>query len=145
MSFRKQDFGEIGYGGVVTLASWWDGNRISKGSLADKAVVKKAGFWTYWGIGLFSTLSSVMGWFRRQDLWMEHISHGFLYDVPRQVFNLVQSQRAAPHYVADDAAAALQEARSIINAAKQQQPAGRETHGRAGDTIYGTQKPELIR
>ncbi len=115
---RMQDLGELGYGGVVTMAGWWDAKRIASGSLTVKDFYKKAGFWTYWGVGLLSTLASQFGWFRRYDTWFEHMSHGFIYDVPRQLFNLVQSQRTAPTMVSGDAASALREAQEIVNAAR---------------------------
>lgn len=92
---RMQDFGEIAYGGGVTLAEWWDDRRIADLKITEKDIFKKASFWTYLGIGLPATLMSAMGWWRRQELWLEHISHGFLYDVPRFIYNLVQAMGTA--------------------------------------------------
>jgi len=88
---RMQDFGEIAYGGAVTVTEWWDDKRIEDGKIANKDIFKKASFWTYLGIGLPTTLMSAMGWWRRQEVWLEHISHGFLYDMPRFIYNVVQA------------------------------------------------------
>lgn len=91
MAIRMQDIGELAYGGLVTGAEWWDSNRITQGTLLDSEVFKKAGFYAYLVPGLFATLASAFGWWRRQELWVEHISHGFLYDVPRFLYKTVQS------------------------------------------------------
>jgi len=86
---RMQDFGEIAYGGAVALTEWWDGKRIEEGKLADSELWKKASFWTYLGVGLPVTLMSALGWWRRWGIWQEHLSHGFLYDFPRFIVNVV--------------------------------------------------------
>jgi len=91
MSIRMQDFGEIAYGGAVTLTEWWDDRRIADGKIAKKDLWKKASFYTYLGIGLPATLISAMGWWRQMGLWAEHVSHGFLYDMPRFIYNVVQA------------------------------------------------------
>lgn len=91
MSIRMQDFGEIAYGGAVTLTEWWDDRRIADGKIAKKDIWKKASFYTYLGIGLPATLISAMGWWRQMGLWAEHVSHGFLYDMPRFIYNIVQA------------------------------------------------------
>ena len=91
MGIRMQDLGEIGYGGAVTLTEWWDDRRIADGRIAKKDIWKKASFYTYLGIGLPATLISAMGWWRQMGLWCEHVSHGFLYDMPRFIYNVVQA------------------------------------------------------
>jgi len=88
---RMQDIGEITYGGAVTLTEWWDDRRIADGRIAKKDIWKKASFYTYLGIGLPATLMSAFGWWRNMEKWTEHISHGFLYDMPRFVYNIVKS------------------------------------------------------
>ena len=88
---RMQDFGEIAYGGAVTLTSWWDDRRIEDGRIATKDIWKKASFYTYLGIGLPATLMSAFGWWRQVEKWSEHISHGFLYDMPRFIYNIVKA------------------------------------------------------
>jgi len=130
---KMQDLGELGYGGVVTLAGWWDSKRIADGKLSQKQLFKKAGFWAYWGIGLAATLNSQFGWWKKGQSWSENISHGFIYDVPRQVFNLMQSQRAVPEMIAGDAAAAVREARAIISAAQR---------AKTGDAYQAIQNPQ---
>ncbi len=89
----RQDFGELIYGGAVTAAEWWDSKRILDGTLQQKEILKKAGFWTYMVVGLGATLASVFGWMRRQEAWWEHISSGFIYDLPRQTVNAVTSMQ----------------------------------------------------
>jgi len=88
---RIEDFGEISYGGIVTLTEWWDNKRIDQGKIGAKDVFKKASFYTYLGVGLTATLMSVFGWWRRYEPWAEHVSHGFLYDLPRFAYNLTKS------------------------------------------------------
>jgi len=84
-----QDFGEIAYGGAVTLTEWWDDRRIADGKIGQTDLWKKASFYTYLGIGLPATLMSAFGWWRQMEKWTEHISHGFLYDMPRFIYNVV--------------------------------------------------------
>ena len=91
MGISMQDVGEVAYGGVVTLAEWMDAKRIKEAKLKSGDVLKKYSTWTYLGIGLFATLSSAFGWLRRYEGWMEHVSHGFLYDLPRFSVNLVKA------------------------------------------------------
>lgn len=110
---RMQDFGEIAFGGVVTLTEWWDDKRIDEGKIASNEVWKKASFWTYLGIGLTATLMSAMGWWKRQELWTEHISHGFLYDVPRFIYGVVKSMGATAGR-GGSKSAAVREAQEII-------------------------------
>lgn len=118
---RMEDFGEIAYGGVVTLTEWWDNQRITEGKIAKKDILKKASFYTYLGVGLTATLSSAFGWWRTQEKWMEHISHGFLYDMPRFILNVVQSMGTASRSVQSDA---VRQAQEILRQ-RQQLPAGR--------------------
>lgn len=88
---RMQDAGEVVYGGAVTLAEWMDTKRIREAKLKSSEVLKKYSTWAYLGVGLFATLSSAFGWFRRYETWTEHISHGFLYDLPRFSYNLIKA------------------------------------------------------
>ena len=88
---RIEDFGEIAYGGAVTLTEWWDNKRIDEGKIARKDVFRKASFYTYLGVGLAATLISTFGWMRRWERWSEHISHGFFYDLPRFAYTLSKS------------------------------------------------------
>lgn len=106
---RMEDFGEVAYGGAVTLTEWWDNKRVEDGKIAKKDVFKKASFYTYLGVGLTATLSSAFGWWRAQEKWMEHISHGFLYDMPRFTLNIVQSMGAGSRSTRSDAVRQAQE------------------------------------
>jgi len=101
---RIEDFGEIVYGGAVTVTEWWDNKRIEEGKLTKKDIFKKASFYTYLGIGLAATLSSVFGWMRRWERWSEHLSHGFMYDLPRFAYNLSKSMSAAGRSSSESAA-----------------------------------------
>ncbi len=111
---KVQDLGEIGYGGVVTLAEWWDSKRIADATLKDSELWKKAGFWTYLGIGLPATLISAFGWWRRQEKWMEHLSHGFMYDFPRFIYNVVMDLRAPEGAGAGGNNVAVKQAKEIL-------------------------------
>ena len=110
---RMQDFGEIAYGGAVTLTGWWDDRRIEDGRIGKKDIWKKASFYTYLGIGLPVTLMSAMNWWARQGLWLEHISHGFLYDMPRFIYNIVQSMGAESR--GRTGSDAIRQAQEILN------------------------------
>jgi hypothetical protein len=110
---RMQDFGEISYGGIVTLSEWWDDKRIDEGTIADKDIWKKASFWTYLGIGLPMTLVSAMGWWPQMRLWAEHISHGFLYDMPRFIYNITKAMGTESR--SQSKAEALREAQQILD------------------------------
>ena len=109
---RIEDFGEIAYGGVVTLTEWWDNKRIADGKITSKDVFKKASFYTYLGVGLTAPLISVFGWMKRWERWSEHVSHGFLYDLPRFAYTLSKSMTAESSRGAGSAA--VKEAQRII-------------------------------
>lgn len=109
---RTEDFGEIGFGGALTLATWWDDKRIGEGKIATKDVLKKASFYTYWGVGLASTLVSAFGWMPKWQRWAEHISHGFLYDLPRNTYNL--SQALGTQGGRGSSSAAVKEAQRLV-------------------------------
>jgi len=110
---RIEDFGEITYGGAVTLAEWWDNKRITEGKIGTKDVFKKASFYTYLGVGLTATVMSVFGFMRRWGTWQEHVSHGFFYDLPRFTYNLSKSLGSEGR--SRSGSAAIQEAQRIIN------------------------------
>jgi len=109
---RIQDFGEIAYGGAVTLTSWWDNKRIEQGKIGTKDVLKKASFYTYLGVGLGATLISVFGWMRRYEVWAEKISTGFFYDLPRFVYDMNKTLSAAGR---GSESAAVREAQRILS------------------------------
>lgn len=119
---RIEDFGEVTYGGVVTLSEWWDNKRISEGKIGNKEVFKKASTYTYLGVGLTATLMSVFGWMRRWERWSEHVSHGFLYDMPRFAYNLSKAMSSGGRNQSQSAA--IQQAQRILN--QRQLASGRE-------------------
>jgi hypothetical protein len=108
-----QEFSEIAYGGAVTVTEWWDNKRIAAGTLATKQILKKASFYTYLGIGLPATLMSAFGWWKKGEKWTEHLSHGFLYDFPRFIYNIVQALRTTSASPASESRA-VQEAKEIL-------------------------------
>ena len=121
---RIEDFGEIGYGGLVTLTEWWDNKRIDEGKIGTGDVFKKASFYTYLGVGLAATLMSVFGWMRRYERWSEHVSHGFLYDLPRFAYSLTKALGSSRK---GSGSSAVNEAQRILNEkmAARALPAGR--------------------
>ncbi len=110
---RIEDFGEVAYGGAVTLTEWWDNKRIEEGKIATKDVFKKASFYTYLGVGLVATLASVFGWMRRYERWTEKVSAGFLYDLPRFGYNLTKTLSAQGRSRGSESAA-VKEAQRIV-------------------------------
>lgn len=137
MALRMQDVGELAYGGAVTLAQWWDSDRIKKGQLADKDVLKKAGFYTYLVIGLGATLANVFGWWRRGDAWTERLMHGFIFGLPGFVYEMVktlQTSSVSTHSRAD----ALAQANAILAARQARERAA------AGKTNYAVTDPNEI-
>jgi hypothetical protein len=134
---KMSDSGPLLYGAAVTLADWWDGKRLAElgTTLTSKDVFKMAATWTYLGVGLLATLSSVLGWFRRYDPWMEATSHGFLYDLPRFVYNTAKSLGSGT--AAGATSRAVREAQAI--AQQKALGAGR----RVGVPVSQTTKPEF--
>ncbi len=128
---RIQDFGEIGYGGIVTLTEWWDNKRIDQGKIGKGDVFKKASFYTYLGVGLTATLMSVFGWWRRYEHWSEHVSHGFLYDLPRFAYNLTKALGAGSKRGSDSSA--VEQAQKILN---ERLKARALTQGRTAERSY---------
>lgn len=123
---RMQDLGEIGYGGAVTLTAWWDQRRIDDGRITKREILKKASFWTYLGVGIPVTLMSAFGWWRRWERWFEHMSHGFLYDMPRFIFSVVQDLREEETTTTTSKSEAVKKAQEILNR-KKAELSGRET------------------
>lgn len=125
---RMQDVGEFAYGGAVTLADWWDSDRIKKGQLADKDLIKKAGFWTFLGIGLVASVVNLAGWWRRGDAWTERLMHGFIYGIPGVVYSTITSLRTTTG--TQSRAGAVAEAQAIL--------ASRQARERASAANSGT-------
>ena len=129
---RIEDFGEIAYGGVVTLTEWWDNKRIDQGKIGAGDVFKKASFYTYLGVGLAATLMSVFGWMRRYERWSEHVSHGFLYDLPRFAYSLTKALGSSR---GGSGSSAVNEAQRILNE-KMRAKALTQGGGRTADRSY---------
>jgi len=130
---RIEDFGEIAYGGAVTLTEWWDNKRIDQGKIGTKDVFKKASFYTYLGVGLAATLISVFGWMRRYERWSEHVSHGFLYDLPRFAYNLTKAMGSSSKRGSGAESRAVQEAQKIL---QERMSAKALTQGRTAERSY---------
>jgi len=109
---RIEDFGEVAYGGAVTLSEWWDNRRIEEGKISTKDVFRKASFYTYLGVGLVAILMSVFGWMRRYERWTEKVSTGFLYDLPRFAYNMSKTLSAKGRGRTESAA--VKEAQRIV-------------------------------
>ena len=139
---RIEDFGEIAYGGAVTLTEWWDNKRIADGKITNKDIFKKASFYTYLGVGLAATLISVFGWMKRWERWSEHVSHGFLYDLPRFAYNLSKSMGAAGRGGAGSAA--VQEAQRILRRGAVPQGAVQLAAGRETQRSYQPEMEQAI-
>ena len=131
---KMQDIGELGYGGLVTLSEWYDQKRIDEGKLTNKDILKKVSLYAYLIPGGIATLTSAFGWWRGVKPWDEHISHGFIYDFPRFVKNMVDVMGEDTSRNAGDSAA-VREAQRIL-AAKKQAEQRRLTHGKVTDRSY---------
>jgi len=132
---RIEDFGEISYGGLVTLTEWWDNKRIDEGKIGTKDVFKKASFYTYLGVGLAATLMSVFGWMRRYERWSEHVSHGFLYDLPRFAYSLTKALGSSGKRGRGSESSAVQDAQRILNE-KMRAKALTQGSGRSAERSY---------
>jgi hypothetical protein len=77
-------------------------------------LLKHAHFYTYLVLGLGATIVSAFHLWRSKESWMEHVSHGFIYDFPRQVFNAVQSLKTPPGASTTGDSQAVREARAIL-------------------------------
>lgn len=115
MAIKMQDIGELAYGGLVTLTEWYDDKRIDEGKITKKDVLKKASFYGYLIPGGFCTLTSAFGWVRALKPWDEHIQHGFIYDFPRFIKNMVGAMRTER----GSSSAAVREAQRILQERKQ--------------------------
>jgi len=114
MSLKMEDIGELAYGGLVTFTEWWDTKRVNAGTITKKQLLKQAHFYTYLVIGVAATVVSAFHLWRSKESWMEHVSHGFIYDAPRQVFNAVQALKTPPGASTTGDSAAVREARAIL-------------------------------
>jgi len=147
LALKIYDLGELGYGGLVTLTEWYDTKRIKAGTLEKKEILKKFSFYTYVVIGLGATVISFMNGLSekkgRRGIapgWMEHISHGFIYDLPRQIFNNVEALLTPPGMSTTGADSnAVKQARAIL-----EQKTRAAAHARAGDLYVPRNNPQPI-
>jgi len=130
---RIQDLGEIGYGGLVTATEWWDNKRIDEGKIGAGDVFKKASTYTYLGIGVAATLMSVFGWLPRYEPWAEHVSHGFLYDIPRFARNMTLALTAGGRRGRGSESKAVDQANRIL---REKMKTKALTEGRTADRSY---------
>lgn len=113
---KMQDIGELGYGGLVTLSEWYDDKRIEEGKITKKDILKKISTYAYVLPGGLCTLTSAFGWIRALKPWDEHISHGFIYDFPRFLKNIVGAMKAEAGK--GSSSAAVREAQRILERRK---------------------------
>ena len=124
MAIRVEDVGEVAYGGLVTASKWWDAQRMADGKLTNKDILKKMSTYAYLVPGGAATIMSAFGTWRRYNTWLEHVSHGFMYDFPGWLTGVIQSMQGA-----DARSAAVREAQRIINGETQHQlSAGQHTN-----------------
>ncbi|MCK5235860.1 MAG: hypothetical protein KAR06_02650 [Deltaproteobacteria bacterium] len=126
MSIVVEDLGEIAYGGLVQAAGWWDEKRIADGALTSRDILKKFETWAYLLPGGGATIMSAFGVWQRQETWLEHISHGFMYDFPRFLRTVVTSMQGG----GGTASKAVAEAQRLVRqgaTAKHLSAAGRAT------------------
>ncbi len=109
MAIRVEDMGELAYGGLVTASKWWDAQRMADGKLTEKDIHKKISTYAYLIPGGVATIMSAFGSMRRYEVWLEHVSHGFMYDFPGWLTNVIQSMQRT-----SSRSAAVREAQRIL-------------------------------
>lgn len=127
---RVEDIGELAFGGLVTATEWYDKQRIDDGKLTEKDILKKFSTYAYLIPGGAATIMSAFGVWRGMERWNEHISHGFMYDFPRFLKNVVTAMRQGGG--AGARAQSVREANRIIQETQRQQLTG----GRTTDRSY---------
>lgn len=120
MAIRVEDTGELAFGGLVTAARWWDGQRIADGKLTNRDILKKMETYAYLIPGGGATILSAFGMWRRYERWLEHISHGFMYDFPSWLVSVIQAMQTTAAR-----SAAVREAERIVSSGSRQLGAGR--------------------
>ena len=115
---KLQDVGVLGYGGLVTGLTAWDNKRIEDGTIKEKDLVKKAGFWGYLVPGGVSLFANAFGWMRRYEPWTERLSHGFIYGFPAFVKDVVDIYKEEPVGAARGAAGTAAKNAAVVEAQK---------------------------
>ena len=119
MAIVVEDLGPLGYGGLVTAATWWDEQRAARGEGLPNEILKQLGTCAYLIPGGLATAFSAFGIWRQQESWMEKIQAGFIYDFPRFLRSVVTSMQSNGGTASS---AAVREAQRLVNtrqAAKQ--------------------------
>ena len=138
---KMQDIGELGYGGLVTLAEWYDDKRIEEGKITKKDILKKISTYAYVLPGGLCTLTSAFGWVRALKPWDEHISHGFIYDFPRFLKNIVGAMREPAGK--GSSSAAVREAERLLELQRRRSTSKQLNEGR--HTSAWAYTPEEVR
>lgn len=145
---KLQDVGVLGYGGLVTGLTAWDEKRIEEGTITEKDLVKKAGFWGYLVPGGLSLFANAFGWMRRYEPWTERLSHGFIYGFPafvKDVVDIYREEPVAARGAAGTAAkkAAVMEAQNLLAAAQGRKQVGGGVGAVVNSGIY-IQEEEIL-
>ncbi len=143
MAIVVEDIGELTYGGLVTAANWWDEKRIADGQLVDSDILKKLGTWAYLVPGGAATVMSAFGVWRQQESWLEHVSHGFIYDFPRFLRSVITSMQGNGTTAGS---AAVREAQRIMKSRQtaKQLNAGQVALGRSYQPEFETVAPHAF-
>jgi len=145
---KLQDVGVLGYGGLVTGLTAWDEKRIEEGTITEKDLVKKAGFWGYLVPGSLSLFANAFGWMRRYEPWTERLAHGFIYGFPafvKDVVDIYREEPVAARGAAGTAAknAAVMQAQKLLAAAQVRQQVGGGVGSVVAPGIY-IQEEEIL-
>lgn len=136
MTLRIEDMGEAAYGGLVQAGKWLDDRRIEEGKITEKELLKQWETYAYLLPGGFATVASAFGFMPRQGVWLEHVSHGFIYDFPRFMLKAVNSMRNSG---TSTKAAAVREAQRIVQERSRAKQLGA---GRATSRTYAPEFAE---
>lgn len=115
---KLQNVGALGYGGLVTGLTALDEKRIAEGTITEKDLVKKAGFWGYLVPGGVSVLANAFGWMKRYEPWTEKLSTGFIFGFPAFVKDVVDIYKEEPVGARGAAGGAAAKAAAVMEAQK---------------------------
>jgi len=106
----KEHAGPLVYGGIVTLAKWYDNKRIAAGNLTEKDVLKMYSFWTYLGIGVVAVVATI--WYKKYTAWTDKLTSGFIFGLPGFIYDTMKNTGVVTNRNAGSAAVA--EAQKIL-------------------------------
>ncbi|MDP2659698.1 MAG: hypothetical protein Q8R28_03095, partial [Dehalococcoidia bacterium] len=141
MAITVHDIGELGLGGIIAGAKWWDNKRLAAGTLDKTKVLKKASFWSYVIGGGGSVLISAVGWMPRQSKWFDNMTHFAIGYLPIFLLDTISNVQGT---AIAGGGAAVAEAQRILAQRRQaalQLAAGR---GAAGRVNYEVTNPQEI-